>query len=233
MRADSDSERDDEVMEVKRAMVGDYTLCNYLITRIVSNCNEISQREARARKKSLESKLKGQLSRDANERSELELIIRSLREELDSTKSELSSTKYDLKESKFEINQLKAKCTKLNEERKLLESVHRTQQLELQLKMETSTKKNDEKYHLISIESEKIARLADKLLKDVSSSSSKSQVLRTHQHLLEKLVFGISRVKDINLGANSSPSMDLQASLIIAEVYYTTLFELSFLVRNF
>jgi seryl-tRNA synthetase len=204
-RCESDSDRDDEVKEVKRAM-----------------------REARARKKSLESKMKGQLSRDAHERSELDIIIKSLREELDTTKAALSDAKYDLKEAKFEISQLSTKCTKLNEERKLLESVHHAQQLELQLKMESTLKKNEEKHHLISLETEKISRVAEKLVNDVTDSTGKSQILRAHIHLLEKLVLGIHKIKEINIGSSASHATEIKTSLAILGVQDMTVLLLYF-----
>lgn len=195
-RVDSDSDREDhEVMEVKRAM-----------------------KEARARKKSLESKLKGQLTRDAQEKLESDVIIKSLREEVDALKSELSDAKYDLKQAKFEVKQLQSKCTKLNEEKQLLETLHRSQQLELQLKMETALKQNEEKSKLVSIESEKLSRLTEKLLRDISTETKSSLVLRTHLHLLEKIASGINKVIEVNTGITPTSVSDLKISLSLSEV---------------
>ncbi len=163
--------------------------------------------------------MKCQFSRDAQEKSELEVIIRSLRNELDATKSELSSVKYDLKESKFECSQLETKCSKLNEERKLLESVHHAQQLELQLKMESALKRSGEKHHIISIEAEKIERLAEKLVQDVADNSGKSQMLRTHFHLLEKILVGIGKVKEVNQGSKSLPPNEIKRAISISQVF--------------
>lgn len=147
------------------------------------------------------------------------MIIRSLREELDVAKSQLNDTRYDLKEAKFELAQLQTKCDKLNEERKLMDSVHRTQQLELQLKMESSLKRNEEKSHLFSIETEKLAKVAEKLVRDVSSDVGRHQALRTHLHLLEKLAVGLNKMKDINSGASSVSSIaELKASISLREV---------------
>lgn len=172
--------------------------------------------------------MKGQFTRDAQEKSELELIIRSLREELDVAKSQLNDTRYDLKEAKFELAQVQTKCDKLNEERKLMESVHRTQQLELQLKMESSLKRNEEKSHLFSIETEKLAKVAEKLVKDVSSDVGRHQALRTHLHLLEKLAVGLNKMKDINSGASSVSSIaELKASMSLREVRFWLILDIS------
>lgn len=114
-----------------------------------------------------------------------------MREELDATKAALSDSKCDLKEAEFEISQLTKKCVKVNEEPNLLKSVNHEQQLELQLKMESALKKYEERHHLISLETEKISRVAGKLINDSTDSMGKSQILRAHFHLVEKLVLGI------------------------------------------
>eukprot|EP01031_Cornospumella_fuschlensis_P035684 gene35684-43279_t len=107
--SDSDVGNDSEVLEIRRAM-----------------------REARLRKKSITSKIKGQLERDNEARAEMESLLRATTSKLDQTKKKLSECEFDLREARYELNQLSSSYNKLKEEKTQQESMHRREMQDLQ-----------------------------------------------------------------------------------------------------
>lgn len=156
----------------------------------------------------MENKLKGRLSKDSQERAELEGIIRDMRQELEISRKTAQSNDYDLKEARYQISQLNSKIEKLKDERELMITVNKNQLLELQLKTETSLKQNEEKHHLLALETEKVGKIMERVMTHVEVGTSKNQVLRTQQHLLEKIVVGINKIKEINAGSKDFATIE-------------------------
>lgn len=136
----------------------------------------------------------------------MESVVQKSRNELDNCRKKLTDCEFDLREAKYEITQLMTQVQKLEDERNLMQTVHQSQILEIRLKSESALKSSEEKHHLISLESQKVIKLLDKFISSSESSigGGGGAMMKTQQHILDKLVTGISKIQQINTGSSSN-----------------------------
>jgi dsDNA-specific endonuclease/ATPase MutS2 len=144
------------------------------------------------------SKLK--LQESFNEKAEIEEIMRKLRNDADEAKKKAAEMEFSLREAKYEVTQWTNKYSRLESEKDHQDAVYKTQIQDNQSKIESLLRQTDEKFQVISHESEKVSKLFETLLR--SSEFSHSQ---TNQHILSKTKGIINKIRQIALSTDFNP----------------------------
>jgi hypothetical protein len=172
------------------------------------------QREARARKKAMDAKLKQRWQRDDSERVETDAMLKEARNELNTCQQRCSEYEFELRQAKYDMSQMVNKYNKLKEEKDLSESIQKNKLLESQFQLESTIKRQEEKYHIIAMESEKNARILEKMVSQVGFDvGKKHDGGRTYHHLLEKVVAGNHRIRTV-VNSSSGPLQPIETSMM-------------------
>lgn len=142
-------------------------------------------------------KSKHQWQQSVAERTEIEDVMKRLRNDAEEWKKKATELEFDLREAKYQVTQWTNKYSRLETEKDHQESVYKTQIQDYQLKVESLIRQNDEKLQVVSMECEKLSKLFDTLVR--SSEFSQSQ---TNQHILSKAKGFIGKIRQISTTEN-------------------------------
>jgi septal ring factor EnvC (AmiA/AmiB activator) len=178
----------DEVREIKRAMVSVQCPIVSLKLRHVDLVSTFSQRVAKARKQALSRQMKLKLDKTSADQCELESMLRKQGSELQRMKSLLSQTDFDLKEARFELNQMQERETALKEEKRVNDARNAEIIAELRSQLEAKNKLHEERTQIALFECDKMVKTLSSLYKSVFDSRNPyaSSTPKTTKQLMDK-----------------------------------------------
>lgn len=150
------------------------------------------------RKKSITSKIKGQLERDNETKAEMEAILRTTTSKLDQTKKKLSECEFDIREARYELNQLSQNYNKLKDEKIQQENMHRREMQAMQEQLASQSRLHSEKAHIASLECQKVAKLLENYSHTQGGVKRAEGVSKSKKHLLDKALAAVSKVISIS-----------------------------------
>lgn len=172
------------------------------------------------------------------EKNEYEDILRKLRSESEEAKRKASELEFSLREARYETTQWTTKFNQLEKEKENQESVYKKQLQDLQLKVESLVRQDDEKFNIISSESDKLSKLFEALIRSPELSHS-----QTSQHIIAKARSYLHKIREFATTSEITlqdyrqrvafTNAAKETSLQVGRLNLSTFIDLSFLFFSF
>jgi hypothetical protein len=127
------------------------------------------------------------------EKNEYEDVLKKMRCENEESRRKVGELEFNLREARYEATQWTNRYNQLEKDKENLEAVYKKQIQDLQLKIEGIVRQDDEKLNIIALESDKLSKLFEALVRTPELSHS-----QTRQHIITKARGFLHKIKEFS-----------------------------------